>query len=127
MKMKIKKILSLHPEIFMAACLMFFVVFLLTCTPNTSVPGIMKFDVGEVVQFKLDGRPVYIIKRTNYDMEYKVRFGKDYTKTWVGEIELEPLSPKIEELTISELTSKLVEADEFKANVKALLAEVEKE
>lgn len=124
MKMKIKKILSLHPEIFMAACLMFFVVFLLTCKPNTSVPGIMKFDVGEVVQFKLDGRPVYIIKRTNYDMEYKVRFGKDYTKTWVGEIELEPLSSKTEKLTISKLTSKLVEADEFKANVKALLAEV---
>jgi len=139
--MKIKNILNLYPEIFIITSLIFCTVFFgmgLGCKPKSSVPVIMKFEVGEVVQFKLDGRPAFIIKRTDYDMEYKVRFGEDYTTSWVKEIEVEALSSTKEsifieaklELTkkdsiISELTTKLVEADEFKSNVKVLIGEVE--
>ena len=115
-----------------------FMIGVMGCKPKSSVPIIMKFEVGEVVQFKLDGRPAFIIKRTDFDMEYKVRFGEDYTTKWVKEIEVEALSSTREsifidaklELTkkdsiISELTTKLVEADEFKSNVKVLIGEVE--
>lgn len=112
-----------------------FMIGVMGCKPKSSVPVIMKFEVGEVVQFKLNGLPVFILKRTDYDMEYKVRFGDMQTTEWVKEIELESRSLSLKaklELTkkdsvILELTNKLVEADEFKAKVKVLISEVENE
>lgn len=123
-----------------------FMIGVMGCRPdNKGEPIIMKYSVGEVVKFKVDGRRAVVIRMTDYDMEYKVSFAQEsmrnpYKKKWVKEIELESVLSDTNEdsifflsqLTkrdsvISELINKLVEADEFKARVEVLIGEIDNE
>lgn len=105
--------------------LILFFVFM-GCGFEPSDPIIMKFEVGEIVKFKIDDRPIFIFERTDYDLEYKVSFfAAEYTRVWVKEMELEPF-PSKKDSVITKLLA-VDEFKEFKDQIQTLIEKVEKE